>query len=238
MKALILNSGTGTRMGSLTRNIPKCLITLYDNETILSRQLKQLNNSNISEVVITTGPFGNAIQSYVNTLFSDLSVKFIENTLYDSTNYIYSMYLAKDLLKTDLLLMHGDIIVSSDLMKAFISNSPMNSVIVDKNAELPEKDFKASIYQEKIKMISVDIFGDSVYSLMPVYKLNQGFMIQWLSVIESFINQKKDTVYAEDALNTITDNVELNPWFLSEGFCMEIDTVEDLHKAREHFLCL
>ena len=42
MKALIYNSGTGSRMGKLTEDKPKCLLPLPGGETILSRQLRLL----------------------------------------------------------------------------------------------------------------------------------------------------------------------------------------------------
>ena len=56
MKAIILNSGIGKRMGDLTANKPKCLVTLKDNETILASQLKTLKNTGIKKILITTGP--------------------------------------------------------------------------------------------------------------------------------------------------------------------------------------
>ena len=57
MKALLLNSGLGSRMGALTKNQPKCMTELTDGETILSRQLRLLSDCGIQEAVITTGSF-------------------------------------------------------------------------------------------------------------------------------------------------------------------------------------
>ena len=56
MKALILNSGTGSRMGVLTSEQPKCMTEILNGETILSHQLKQLSEIGIKEVVMTTLP--------------------------------------------------------------------------------------------------------------------------------------------------------------------------------------
>ena len=41
--------------------------------------------------------------------------------------------------------------------------------------------------------------------------------------------------YAEDAFNEISDKVMLRPLYFDEGFCMEIDTVEDLEIARNKY---
>ena len=56
MKALIFNSGTGSRMGILTKNRPKCLLEI-NGETILHRQLRLLSECGIHDVIITTGKY-------------------------------------------------------------------------------------------------------------------------------------------------------------------------------------
>jgi len=68
MKALILNSGMGKRMGVLTSEHPKCMTEIGEGETILSRQLKQLQQCGITEVVMTTGLFNKALVDYCNSL--------------------------------------------------------------------------------------------------------------------------------------------------------------------------
>ena len=106
MKALILNSGVGHRMGELTSEHPKCMTRISDTDTILSRQLTQLADAGITEVVMTTGYLAEVLVQYCNGLDLPLSITFVQNPLYAQTNYIYSIYCAKALLlDTDLLLM-------------------------------------------------------------------------------------------------------------------------------------
>lgn len=68
MKALILNSGKGSRMGDLTKTHPKCMTEIASMETIISRQLRQVAEQGISEVIITTGPFEEKLIHYVESL--------------------------------------------------------------------------------------------------------------------------------------------------------------------------
>ena len=68
MKALILNSGLGNRMGVITREHPKCMTEISHRNTILSRQLGQLVSYGIEEVVITTGYFDKVLVDYCNAL--------------------------------------------------------------------------------------------------------------------------------------------------------------------------
>ena len=91
MKALILNSGLGSRMGVLTSEHPKCMTEISPRETILSRQLHQLCDAGIREAVITTGLFSEVLESYVESLDLPIQVTFVHNPEFRTTNYIYSI---------------------------------------------------------------------------------------------------------------------------------------------------
>ena len=123
MKALILNSGLGQRMGVITNEHPKCMTEIdYDN-TILSRQLKQLVSFGVEEVVITTGYYDKVLVDYCSALHLPLKYSFVNNPIYDKTNYIYSIYCAKDQLKEDdIILMHGDRVYESRVMEAVLDS--------------------------------------------------------------------------------------------------------------------
>ena len=95
MKALILNSGLGSRMGVLTSEHPKCMTEISSSETILSRQLNILADNGITEVVITTGYYDTVLVQYCNSLDLPLHIVFVKNPIYDQTNYIYSIYCAR-----------------------------------------------------------------------------------------------------------------------------------------------
>ena len=106
MKALILNSGLGFRMGVFTKEHPKCMTDISDTETILSRQLKLLVDAGIKEVVMTTGYFDEILMEYSKSLNFPLEYTFVKNPIYDQTNYIYSIYCAREHLKNqDIILM-------------------------------------------------------------------------------------------------------------------------------------
>jgi GTP:adenosylcobinamide-phosphate guanylyltransferase len=96
MKALILNSGLGRRMGVLTSEHPKCMTEVSAQETILSRQLHQIAEAGIEEVVMTTGLFDQVLEQYCKSLDLPLAYTFVKNPVYDKTNYIYSIYCARE----------------------------------------------------------------------------------------------------------------------------------------------
>jgi choline kinase len=232
MKALILNSGIGKRMGHLCRNNPKCLARLSDNDTILSRQLRILENNGIIDIIMTTGPFQNLIIEYIRQNSPGLNIQFVNNPIYDSTNYIYSIYLAKDKCKGDLLLLHGDMIFDEKVLSELINNPESDLVLIDKEAEIPEKDFKGRIINEMVVEIGVNLFGKDCYTLMPVYKISEAKLAIWLNEIEDFINDGNLSVYAENAFNQVSKKIALKPSYYSNQLCMEVDTPEDLAMAK------
>ena len=145
MKALILNSGLGSRMGVITNEHPKCMTEVSYKNTILSRQLSQLVTLGIEEVVITTGYYDSVLVDYCNALHLPLKFTFVNNPVYDKTNYIYSIYCAKDQLKDeDLILMHGDLVFENLVMEA-VMDSKKSCIVVSSTLPLPEKDFKAVV---------------------------------------------------------------------------------------------
>lgn len=79
MKALILNSGLGSRMGDLTKEHPKCMTEIGNGETIVSRQLKMLKEAGIREIVMTTGVFADVLREYCDSLALPLQITYVLN---------------------------------------------------------------------------------------------------------------------------------------------------------------
>ena len=111
MIALLLNSGRGTRMGGETKEHPKCMCRIDGDETIISWQVKLLKECGITEAVVTTGPFADMLKEHLESLNSGIRFHYVPNPDYASTNYIYSMYLARDLLHDDVISLHGDLVL-------------------------------------------------------------------------------------------------------------------------------
>lgn len=233
MKALILNSGTGSRMGELTEQYPKCMTQVLETETILSRQLQMLTDMGIEEVVITTGRFAEKLTGYCNSLKLPLQYTFIHNSEYADTNYIYSIYLARRMLEnTDLLLLHGDLVFEYAVLEQVLA-SEESCMVTSTTQKLPEKDFKAVIRDRKIVSVGVEFFREAV-AAQPLYYLKKKDWSVWLSCIVEFCEAGKREVYAEAALNEVTESCKIYPLDIKDYFCMEVDTPEDLKAAKEN----
>ena len=201
MKALILNSGIGSRMGVLTSEHPKCMTEISSGNTILSRQLKLLTEAGISEVVMTTGYYDSVLVQYCHSLELPLHFTFVKNPIYDRTNYIYSIYCARKYLDDDIILMHGDLVFENEVFDRIVA-SPHSCMTVSSTVPLPEKDFKAQVNDGIVQRIGIDLFND-VMEAQALYKLYRNDWKVWLDKIIEFCEAGNIQVYAENALNEL-----------------------------------
>lgn len=226
MKALILNSGAGARMGSFTELQPKCMTAVDSRDTILSRQLRFLDVHKIKDVVITTGAFADKLEEYCKSLLLPLNYTFVHNPEYKDTNYIYSIFLAADaLMNEDILLMHGDLVFESKVLSDMLELD-RSCMAVCKESPLPDKDFKAVIRNGWIDKVGIEFFHNAV-AAQPLYNLKEKDWMIWLNEICNYCRLGDVKCYAENALNQVIKDMELYPYDVGEQLCSEIDTQED-----------
>ena len=226
MKALILNSGLGSRMGVLTSEHPKCMTEISPRETILSRQLRQLSDAGIRQVVITTGYYDEVLVNYCRALDLPLDFTFVKNPVYDQTNYIYSIYCAREYLDDDIVLMHGDLVFENEVFDRVLA-SEASCMTVSSTLPLPEKDFKAQVKDGWVMRVGVDIFEDALEA-QALYKLNKKDWKVWLDKIAEFCEAGNRKVYAENALNELNGAANIAALDVGDLLCAEIDNPEDL----------
>lgn len=226
MKALILNSGMGSRMGVLTSEHPKCMTEISPRETILSRQLTQLAEAGMKQVVITTGLFEQVLKDYCASLDLPLEYTFVHNPDYRITNYIYSIYLAREVLDDDILLMHGDLVFENEVLDKVLA-SETSCMTVSTTLPLPEKDFKAVLRDGKVVKVGVNFFEDAA-AAQALYRLKRDDWKKWLGEIEAFVDGGKLTVYAEEALNALDGAADIAALDVRDLLCAEVDDPQDL----------
>ncbi len=238
--AVILNSGTGSRMGELTKTQPKCLVEITGTETIISRQVKSLQEAGIDKILITTGPFSEMLEAYLKRHFEKVNFSFVHNPRYEETNYIYSLLLAADNILgalgagDQLILLHGDLVYDRAVSEKLLKTPFSDAVLTNPQVSLPEKDFKAEIKGGRVKKIGVEVFGEACVFLIPFYKLTRKSFAAWVDQMKNFEKEGRLKVYAEDALNNILNELVLHPVPLRNEFCTEIDDEEDLAKVKRY----
>ena len=175
---------------------------------------------------MTTGYFDDVLVNYCNSLELDLHITFVKNPIYDQTNYIYSIYCAREFLDDDIVMLHGDLVFEASVLEDVV-NSVDSCMTISSTLPLPDKDFKAVVKDGEIKKVGIEFFTDAV-ACQPVYKLNKADWKIWLDNIVQFCESDNRKCYAENALNEITDKLIIKSLDVTDRLCSEIDTQDDL----------
>ena len=215
MKAVILAAGIASRLRPLTNDHPKCLLKI-GNRPLLERTIDGLLINGIDEIVIVTGYLKEMIEDFVRATYPNLSVKFIYNEVYASTNNIYSLWLAKPevLHEKEIILLDSDILFDP-LMIKILQDAPYSNCLALDGHKLGEEEIKVigeSIGIEKISNTYLSALYDELGQMI----LREGL----------------DNVFYELAFERlISQGHYFYPVDTSNYFSMELDTVEDFQDA-------
>lgn len=229
MKALIFNSGLGSRMGEFSAANHKAMARLGNGETIFARQLRILRDQGITDFVVTTGPFADQLADQAERV--GVAVRFVPNDVYDSTNYIYSLYLAREHLDDDVLMLHGDLVFNTAALTALLADPRPDLGAVNAELPQPDKDFKARVEDGRVTEVSVSIFDADCLAFQPLYKLSRRAMKVWLDRVADFVEAGNTKVYAENALNEVTAEADIKAFSYAEHSVNEVDTLDDLARV-------
>lgn len=132
MQAIILAAGMGKRLKNFTKNNTKCMVQV-NGVSLIERMLKQLDVLALNRIIIVIGYEGKKLQNYIGSLNNTTPIVYIENSVYDKTNNIYSLALAKEyLLEDDTLLLESDLIFEDSVLQLLLNDSRETLALVDK----------------------------------------------------------------------------------------------------------
>lgn len=243
MQSIILAAGMGSRLGALTAENTKCMVKVNE-VTLIERLLSQLEDLKLSRIVIVTGYKGKKLQDYIKTLGIKTEIVFVDNPIYDKTNNIYSLYLARNyLLSEDTMLFESDIIFDDKIIKSLYADkretlavvaqyeSWMDGTVVRLSDDdeildvIPGKDFDYSQKEHYFKTVNV-------------YKFSKTYSTQfYVPFLEAYIHAVGNNVYYENVLRILTmlDNTGIHAMRLNGEKWYEIDDIQDLEIASSLF---
>lgn len=243
MQAVILAAGMGKRLGELTKGNTKCMIQV-GNETLISRLLHQLDKQSISRIVLVVGYKAQELKDYLATISISTPIEFVENTVYDQTNNIYSLYLAKDYLTTeDTLLFESDLILEEAVIEKLINHPYPDLALVDKYESWMDGTVVTLDEENRIqRFIPNSQFKyeeiPSYYKTVNVYKFSQQFSANmYVPFLEAYCTALGKNEYYEQVLRVITilDNSGMRALPLTGEQWYEIDDIQDLDIAESIF---
>lgn len=243
MQAVILAAGMGKRLKKLTENNTKCMVKV-NGVTLIDRMLHQIEGKHLSRIIIVVGYKGQELIDYIKTLNIKTPIVYINNPIYDKTNNIYSLALAKDwLCKDDTLLFESDLIFEDSVLEALISDPRDTLALVDKYeswmdgtcVKLGKDDtIEAFVPGKKFKFYEIKDY----YKTVNLYKFSKHFSkthyVPFLNAYQAALGENE---YYEQVLRVITmlDEPVIKAKRLEGQQWYEIDDIQDLDIAESIF---
>ena len=243
MQAIILAAGMGKRLGELTKGNTKCMIEV-GGETLISRLLHQLDQLHLQRIILVVGYKAKELREYLLNIHIQTAIEYVENTIYNKTNNIYSLYLAKDYLtKDDTLLFESDIIMEDSLIQKLIENPYPDLALVDKYESWMDGTVVTIDEENRIlRFIPNSLFKyDEIpdyYKTVNVYKFSKHFSsTMYVPFLEAYCKALGRNEYYEQVLRVITmlDNSGIRALPLNGEQWYEIDDIQDLDIAESIF---
>lgn len=243
MQGIILAAGMGSRLKKLTQKKPKCMVEV-SGVTLIERALKQLDKLHLNRIVIVTGYSSDILTNFANGLDIVTPIVYVNNDIYDQTNNIYSLYLAKDFLESDdTLLLESDLIFEEGILEKIINDKEENLALVDKYKSwmdgtcliVGENDeIESFVPGRKFDFTN----SNNYYKTVNIYKFSKDFSSRYyVPFLEAYSKALGYNEYYEEVLRIITilDNPIIKAKKLNGELWYEIDDEADLDIAESFF---
>lgn len=243
MQAIILAAGMGKRLKELTQNATKCMVEV-NGVTLIERALSALDRLSLERIVLVVGYEGKKLQEYVDSLSVQTPICYVENSIYDRTNNIYSLYLARDyLLQDDTLLLESDLIFEERVLERLVKNPYPSLALVahyeswmDGTVVTLDREDNITGFIGK-KDFDFTRTGD-YYKTVNIYKFGREFSANYyVPFLEAYCRALGHNEYYEQVLKVIAylDTPVIKAARLEDEIWYEIDDVQDLDIAESLF---
>lgn len=243
MQAIILAAGMGKRLGEYTHDNTKCMLEV-NGVKLIDRALACLHEIAVSRVVLVVGYKGQNVKDYVGNEYQGTPIVYVDNPIYDKTNNIYSLYLAKDyLLEEDTILLESDLIYEPSVVKKLIEDDFPNIALVDKYESWMDGTVVTLDGENRITRF-IDKNGfcyddiKNYYKTVNIYKFSREFLTKYyVPFLAAYSTALGNNEYYEQVLRVILHlhDAPLKALPLTGEAWYEIDDVQDLDIAEGMF---
>jgi choline kinase len=234
--ALLLAAGKGSRLYPLTAHAPKCL-TLVNETSILHRLLNNLNDQGFKRLVIITGHLKNSIIDDLGDNYDGISIEYIHNPLYRTTNNIYTLWMARHVMNEPFVLFESDLVLNSTLLDRMVYPNRMAIALMTPWLNGTTVSIDGANMVTEFQHGSTENYSDVRYKTVNIYSFS---LLSWQLIIkqlnryisEGIVNCYYENIFFEmiQSKDLVLESVSFDhhPWY-------EIDTLKDLEKAETLF---
>jgi len=248
MQALILAAGTGSRLKQYTEKVPKCMVPV-NGVPMIERAVDAIVAAEIKQLYIGLGYKSEVLKEFIAKTFDQkrlegMKIDFIENPVYDKTNNIYSLWLARKAFSDDdTILLESDLVFDKALIKNLVQAKERNLAVVshyedwmDGTCTILDRDNNIVDFIGKNAQNPAEM--DRYYKTVNIYKFSRDFTESYyLPFLQTFMDVFGKNNYYETCLKFLaqTDPTLLKAFKISGDSWYEIDNPDDLKNAEKRF---
>jgi len=239
MQAIILAAGIAKRLRPLTDTTPKCLLDV-GGKNLLQRTMDNVILNGIKDFIFVTGYRENMIKDYLGRNFAGVNMTVLTNPDYENNNNSYSLWMTKDYVKDDFILLDSDILFDGKIITRLLDDKHENSAAVNITNHLDEEQIKVTVDGSgKITEISKEVdIKKAVGESIGIEKFSLHYSKTLFEILDRKILKENNVneFYERTFEEIIEQKDERNSIYcvdVSDYRCMEIDTVEDYYRAQK-----
>lgn len=231
--AVVLAAGMGNRLKPFTNNAPKCMVNVLG-KPLLAHLMDSLQQNNFKKLILVTGYKSEQIEKFISSYNTTLDCEIVFNDVYDSTNNIYSLWLAKPKITSSFVLIESDIILNPEVLAEFRFS---DRIALDKyNPEIHDgttATVDLNNILEKVYIKQAPPEEKTVYKTVNIYSFSDRLWNLLINEIETFIKKDEVNGFYEAAIQNLVEEkkVSLEMVDFSGFWWDEIDTPEDLERV-------
>ena len=239
MQVLIPAAGMGKRLGLETADKTKAMVEIYG-KTLIERCLDAVVEHDVDRIILVVGYQKDKLKKFIGASYKGVDIVYVENNVFDTTNNIYSVFLARDyLVEDDTILIESDLIFDPKFLSMLIENPFENLALVDKYKTWMDgtvvklnNDFSISHFISRAEF-KYDQAHD-YYKTVNIYKFSKSFLSDvYVPFLEAYASALGDNEYYEQVLKVIVnlDKGHIKALPLGGESWYEIDDAQDLDNA-------
>ncbi len=242
MKGIILAAGMGTRLKPLTDVTPKCLVPV-NGKPMLEYQLECLARAGLPESVLIVGYRADQIIRRIGNFFQGMAISYVKNPRFQETNNLYSLWLARDYLDDDIVLIEADLLFEDDLVRQLVQHPAPSVAVVDRYR--PPMDGTVILAENNVASAMVlkvnqgpGFSYKSALKTVNIYKLSRSVMRNSvIPELSRFVEAGRTGEYYEAIFADLITQKRLRMSVLGADSLKwaEVDTSEDLSAAEKLF---
>jgi L-glutamine-phosphate cytidylyltransferase len=225
-QAIILAAGQGRRLLPYTSNLPKCLLDI-GGKTILERQVEALRSAGVSQVTVVIGYLGGKIREALG-----VEVSYIENSRFEDTSSMYSLWLAREVAGQGFLVLNSDVLFHIDILRLLLESPHPDALAVDFNSILAEEEMKVRVQNGRVWALGKELRDGDAENLGIAKFSVEGSRVLFAKIRET-LDQNLCNVMVPYAVNAIVQDYPVAAVAVRDLPWIEIDFPEDYLKARE-----